>query len=52
MQNGGEERPMKECAVTVDELEALLGLDLFCNLPDEVEDAIEGNIVWEDWPIR
>lgn len=51
MQNGGEARSLKDCAVTVDELESLLGLDLFCNLPDEEEDMVESKVVWEDWNI-
>ena len=52
MKNGGEDRSVKECAVTVDELEMLLGLDLFCNLPDELEEPVERKIVWDDWNIR
>lgn len=52
MQNGGEERSLKDCAVTVDELESLLGLDLFYNLPDVEEDMVESKVVWEDWTIR
>ena len=52
MQNGGEARSLKDCAVTVDELESLLGLDLFCNLPDDEEDMVESKVVWEDWNIR
>ena len=52
MQNGGEERSLKDCVVTVDELESLLGLDLFYNLPDVEEDMVESKVVWEDWTIR
>ena len=52
MQNGGEERSLRDCAVSVDELESLLGLDLFCNLPDDKEDEVESKVVWEDWSIR
>ena len=52
MRNGGETRSMSECAITVDELEALLGLDLFCNLPDELEESVESKMVMEDWIIR
>lgn len=51
MQNGGEERSLRDCAVSVDELESLLGLDLFCNLPDDKEDEVESKVVWEDWSI-
>lgn len=49
MNNGGESRTVKECAFTVDELEALLGLDLFCGLADETEESVECKVVWEDW---
>lgn len=52
MRNGGEDRTLKECGCTVDELEALLGLDLFCNLPDDVEESIESKITWGDWGLR
>lgn len=49
MNNGGESRTVKECALTVDEVEALLGLDLFCGLADETEESVECKVVWEDW---
>ena len=52
MNNGGENRTVEECALTVDELEALLGLDLFCGLPDETEESVECKVVWEDWGLR
>lgn len=52
MQNGEEKRSMKECAIPVDELEAMIGLDLFCNLPDKIDESIESIIVWDDWNIR
>lgn len=49
MHNGGESRTVKECALTVNELEALLDMDLFCDLPDEIEKSVECKVVWEDW---
>lgn len=52
MKNGEEKRSMKECAIPVDELEAIIGLDLFCNLPDIIDESIESIIVWDDWNIR
>jgi len=51
MRNGGEERSVKECAMTVDDLEVMIGLDLFCNLSDEIENLIERIIIWEDWKL-
>ena len=52
MLNGGEQRSMKECACTVDELEALLGLNMFYNLPDDIEEGVESTITWNDWNLR
>ena len=52
MRNGGEDRSLKECGCTVDEIEARLGLDLFCNLPDDVEEAVESKVTWDDWGLR
>lgn len=49
MQNGGEERQLDECACTVDELELLLSIDLFNNLSDKQEMAVESVVIWEDW---
>lgn len=49
LQNGDEKRNLKACACTVDELEALLCLDLFYNLPDRVETEVESVICWSDW---
>lgn len=51
MRNGDENRSVKECAITVNELESILGLDLFYNLPDAVEDSVECKIDWADWAI-
>lgn len=52
MHNGGESRSIKECAFAVDELEAKLGMNLFFNLPDDIEESIESKVVWKDWNIR
>ena len=52
MKNGEENRSMNECAVTIDELEETLGLDLFCNIPDEEENAAECQIIWENWIVQ
>ncbi len=49
MRNGGEERPLMDCACTVDELEELLSMDFFCNLPDRIENNVESVVVMEDW---
>ncbi len=49
MRNGGEERPLMDCACTVDELEEMLSMDFFCNLPDRIEKKVESVVVMEDW---
>ena len=36
-------------ACTVDELESIIGLDLFCGLDDEIENEIEAGVKWGDW---
>lgn len=35
--------------ITIDELERRTGYDFFCNLPDKIEDAVEGTITADDW---
>lgn len=49
MSNGGEEREVMDCACTVDSLESVIGIDLFCNLPDKLEKVVESEVIWEDW---
>ena len=49
MRNGGEERRVEECACTVDELENLIGLDLFYGLDDVLEKEVEAVVKWGDW---
>ena len=36
-------------AITIDELEQRTGIDFFCNLPDEIEDAVEATINLDFW---
>lgn len=38
-----------EYALTVNELEKLLGIDLFTRLPDNVEEKVEEQLVFSDW---
>ena len=40
---------MKTYAVSIDELEKNTGLDFFCNLPDDVEDAVEASWNEANW---
>ena len=39
-------------AITIDELEQRTGIDFFCNLPDQIEDAVEGSIDPTKWKLR
>lgn len=36
-------------ACTVDELERIIGLDLFCGMNDQIENEIEAVVKWGDW---
>lgn len=49
MSNGNENRPLQQCACTVDDLEELLQRDLFYELPDQIEKSVESVVVWSDW---
>lgn len=40
---------LKSFATTVDEIEELTGLDLFCNLPDKTENAVEKQCNTSEW---
>lgn len=44
-------RDFRSFAVSIDELEQKTGLDLFCNLPDGIEDIVERNLVLSAWKI-
>lgn len=36
-------------AITIDELEEKTGIDFFCNLPDDIENAVEANTTLAAW---
>ena len=40
---------LKTYALSIDELEKNTGLDFFCNLPDDVENAVESSWTEADW---
>lgn len=48
-ENNSARQPIKNAVVTVNELESLIGYDLFPNLDDQIEEKIEDNANWEDW---
>lgn len=39
----------KDYAVSIDKLEEYTGLDFFCNLPDDIEEQVEKNLVLSLW---
>lgn len=49
MDNQPQHHPLRDYSCTVDELEALLGRDLFAALPDSIEAAVESTVRWADW---
>lgn len=41
---------LQSCMISIDELERRTGIDFFCNLPDDIEDAVEATLnssVWQ-----
>lgn len=40
---------VKDHAITVKELQNLTGIDFFCNLPDDIENRVEGKISPISW---
>lgn len=40
---------LKACALSIDDLEKKTGIDLFCNLPDVIENAVESSWKETDW---
>ncbi|MBU6343460.1 MAG: DNA/RNA non-specific endonuclease [Bacteroidetes bacterium] len=41
--------PIANFAVTIDQVEALTGLDFFSKLPDSLENALESQLILDDW---
>lgn len=40
---------LKAAARSIDKLEQETGIDFFCNLPDDLENAVESNMSLDDW---
>lgn len=40
---------IKSYAISIDELEQKTGIDFFCNLPDDIENAVESNMSTAAW---
>ena len=43
---------LKDCSMSVNDLEALTGLDFFPSLDDKIEDKVEGSVRLSDWGIK
>lgn len=43
---------LRDYVITIDELEALTGIDFFCNLPDYIENKVESKVAYNYWGIR
>ena len=51
MDNDDSRQYLSDCAVTVNDLERMTGLDFFPALDDAVEDSVEGQLRFSDWGI-
>jgi len=40
---------LESCMISIDELERRTGIDFFCNLPDDIEDAVEASFSTSQW---
>lgn len=49
MPNGNVPGGMQACAMSVDEVEAVTGMDFFSSLPDEIEDQVEAECNFPRW---
>lgn len=47
--NNARRQPVKDAVVSVNDVEALVGFDLFTNLDDKIEEAVEAQSAWEEW---
>jgi endonuclease G len=46
------DKNLKNYVVTIDELERNTGIDFFCNLTDEIENAVEGKVDLSVWKLN
>ena len=43
---------LSKYAMSIDALESKTGLDFFCNMPDETENAVEATLTLSDWNLK
>jgi DNA/RNA endonuclease G, NUC1 len=48
-ENNSERQPVKNAVVSVNDVEALIGFDLFPNLRDRIEERVESQADWDEW---
>ena len=48
-ENDSKRQPLKDAVVSVNDIESLIGCDLFTNLNDSFEESVESQAFWEDW---
>ncbi len=51
MQNKPVTQDLKGCSMSVDKLEAIIGMDLFYNLKSSIQKEIESTVTYSDWGI-
>ncbi len=52
MDNDDERYYLKDCVMTVNDLETLTGIDFFPGLDDRIEEKVEGTLRKSDWGIK
>lgn len=48
-ENTSERQPVTNAVVSVNDVEALTGFDLFANIPDRLEEQVESQEEWSEW---
>lgn len=49
---GNTSKDYEAYAISIDELEKKTGIDFFCNLPDDIENAVEGSMTPSLWNLK
>jgi len=49
---GNNDADFAKYAISINELEEKTGIDFFCNLPDDIEEQVEGNIALAAWGLK
>jgi endonuclease G len=52
LEHGNPASNYKNCVFTIDQLEQMTGIDFFCNLPDDVENAMEATVDYSFWKLN